>query len=389
MRSFLLIGVMLMTLGLLQNGWSQGIDFFEGDWEETLELAREKEKLIFVDCFAEWCGPCKRMAAQVFPDPEVGEFFNEHFINLKWDMEKGKGLEFRQKYPVSAFPTLYFIDPEGEVVVSVSGARDAAGLIRLGEKALASYNPYADYSILYEEGDRSSETIFHHYNNLRREGQNIRPLANDYFRAQADMSDEYNLRLLSVAVEEADSRLFDLLIENREGVIEAIGEEEFNEIVMDAGWNTVSKAMNLREPFLVEEAINKIKFADNPNARSFELRAPIYYAIQTRNEDQYRENMGPFIRELGDQENDRAVELFDLGMRFFSDNSGFVDFLEGEWRRLARSSENPEIIFRHARLQLKLDNQRQALRSVERAIEKLDEDDERLGLYEEFRQKIN
>ncbi len=40
MRSFLLIGVMLMTLGLLQNGWSQGIDFFEGDWEETLELAR-------------------------------------------------------------------------------------------------------------------------------------------------------------------------------------------------------------------------------------------------------------------------------------------------------------------------------------------------------------
>ena len=377
-----------MTLGLGQKGLSQGIDFFEGDWEETLELAREKEKLIFVDCFAEWCGPCQRMAAQVFPDPEVGEFFNEHFINLKWDMEKGKGLEFRQKYPVSAFPTLYFIDPEGEVVISISGARDAAGLIQLGEKALASYNPYGDYSTLYEDGDRSSETIFHHYNNLRREGQNIRPLANDYFRANPDMSDEFNLRLLSVAVEEADSRLFDLFIENRENAVDAIGEEEFNEVVMDAGWNTVSKAMNFREPFLVEEAISKIKLAEHPNVRSFKLRAPIYYAIQTRNEDQYRENMGPYIRELGEEEKDRAVELFDLGMRFFSDNSDFVDFLEGEWRRLARSSEDPEIIFRHARLQLKLDNHRQALRSVERAIEILDEDDERLSTYEEFRQKV-
>ncbi len=31
------------------------------------------------------------MNTTVFTDPEVGHFFNEHFINVKFDMEKGRG----------------------------------------------------------------------------------------------------------------------------------------------------------------------------------------------------------------------------------------------------------------------------------------------------------
>ena len=67
---------------------AQGIEFFKGTWEEALAEASAKEKLIFVDAYAVWCGPCKRMAKNVFTQDKVGEFFNKNFVNMKIDMEK-------------------------------------------------------------------------------------------------------------------------------------------------------------------------------------------------------------------------------------------------------------------------------------------------------------
>jgi thiol:disulfide interchange protein len=43
-----------------------GIQFFGGSWDEAIETAKKEHKLIFMDAYAEWCGPCKRMAKEVF-----------------------------------------------------------------------------------------------------------------------------------------------------------------------------------------------------------------------------------------------------------------------------------------------------------------------------------
>lgn len=115
-----------------------GIAFFQGTWNEALAAAKKQKKLIFVDAYAVWCGPCKYMSNNVFPDKAVGEFFNKNFISYKFDMEKGEGPDFSNKYKITAYPTLLFIDYAGEVVYRQMGARDAAGFIKLGEEALAS-----------------------------------------------------------------------------------------------------------------------------------------------------------------------------------------------------------------------------------------------------------
>lgn len=87
--------------------FAQGIEFFHGTWEEVKAKAKEADKLVFVDAYTTWCGPCKRMAANIFPLPEVGEFYNANFINYKLDMEKGEGPDFARKYGVRAIPPLY------------------------------------------------------------------------------------------------------------------------------------------------------------------------------------------------------------------------------------------------------------------------------------------
>ena len=103
---------------------AQGISFFKGTWEEALEEAKKQDKIIFVDAYAVWCGPCKRMSNNVFPHEKVGQFYNKNFINMKLDMERGEGLKFRKQYPVAAFPTLFYIDYTGELVMKVRGAQD-------------------------------------------------------------------------------------------------------------------------------------------------------------------------------------------------------------------------------------------------------------------------
>ncbi|MCK5701012.1 MAG: thioredoxin family protein [Cyclobacteriaceae bacterium] len=115
---------------------STGIAFFEGSWEEALDLARKENKLIFLDAYASWCGPCKSLQKKVFPAEKVGDFYNANFINVKMDMEKGEGIALAQKYGVRAYPSLFFIDHKGVLKKSALGYHNANQLIKLGQAVL-------------------------------------------------------------------------------------------------------------------------------------------------------------------------------------------------------------------------------------------------------------
>lgn len=113
-----------------------GIKFFKGTFAEAQAKAQKENKLIFMDAYAVWCGPCKWMAANSFTDPEVATYFNKNFINLKMDMEKGEGPGLARKYGVRAYPTLYFLKPNGSVAKQSMGAKRPAELLSLGKKVV-------------------------------------------------------------------------------------------------------------------------------------------------------------------------------------------------------------------------------------------------------------
>ena len=149
--------VSLIVVGFMSLGFSQGIEFFHGTFEEAKIEAAAQGKLIFMDAYAVWCGPCKMMTNNVFPQKEVGDFFNANFINMKVDMEKGEGLDLRRKYGVSAYPTLLLIDAKGDVVQQLKGARNAESLIAWAKSAAVPNTAFLDkLQLKYEEGDRSA-----------------------------------------------------------------------------------------------------------------------------------------------------------------------------------------------------------------------------------------
>lgn len=109
-----------------------GIRFRKVPLADAMKEAMENEQLIFIDAYTSWCGPCKRMAATSFKNQEVGEVFNEQFINLKIDVElDADGPEIARLYKVKAYPTLLVIDGKGKLVKSVIGFQSEDQLLHL------------------------------------------------------------------------------------------------------------------------------------------------------------------------------------------------------------------------------------------------------------------
>ena len=92
----------------------------EAATRNTGEAAKEG-KQVFVDCYTSWCGPCKKLAREVFPQPEVGKVLNARFVNLQIDMEKGEGPAVSKQFGINSFPTMLILNPDGTKVGSIVG----------------------------------------------------------------------------------------------------------------------------------------------------------------------------------------------------------------------------------------------------------------------------
>lgn len=109
--------------------------------DDALEMARQQNKQVFIDFYADWCAPCKMMERDVFTNQSVYSFFNDRFVNVKMDVDdRSVGSEAAAKYNVSAMPTLMLIDPEKDVIMKERGYRDANGLLKAAQAALARVN---------------------------------------------------------------------------------------------------------------------------------------------------------------------------------------------------------------------------------------------------------
>ena len=115
------------------NASKEGIVFFSGTWKEALQKAKAENKLIFLDIYASWCGPCKKLKAKTFTNAKVGSYFNEHFINVSLDGERGEGITLAEKYKLTAYPTLFFIDSDGNVKKGAEGYYNHLQILRFAK----------------------------------------------------------------------------------------------------------------------------------------------------------------------------------------------------------------------------------------------------------------
>lgn len=173
-------------------------------WKQILALAKQKNKPIFFDAFASWCGPCQYMDKSVYTSDDVAVFYNASFINVKMDMEEGEGPELSEAFGVTSYPTFLFMSPDGKVLHRSVGAMKPADFIQLGKEAK---NPSTQYYPLKEKArmNKLSDADFAYWASQARKlrDEDLQEIAARFIASKADVL--ANEHVATVALKYADS----------------------------------------------------------------------------------------------------------------------------------------------------------------------------------------
>lgn len=354
-----------MLLGSVLNSGAQ-IEFEHNiSWSQVKEIARKENKMIFLDAYATWCGPCKWMSANVFTDKSVGDFYNERFVNYKLDMEKGEGPELAKKLGVTAYPTLLFLDKNGELVHRVVGSRDIDEFIENGKNALDPDKQFYTLLNRYEAGERSNDFLFKMAGAAREaSADNAAQIIGEYLKTipKNEWTNEENTDFVLMSADRFDSEAFQFILENRsvypdesyQFAVSQCVDGEFMNAVNAGDENTMRKLQQNIKAYMGEDA--------TPINEQVELK---FYEL-TGNEAKLEEAERRILNNTTDWNvlNEKAWEYYQN-----ESDAAKLKLALGWAKRSVELEENYFNTDTYAHLLQKTGNKKDALKWANRAIE--------------------
>ncbi|MGQ1909455.1 thioredoxin family protein [Marinifilum sp. RC60d5] len=252
--------VLLVATFMCSGLFAQGIEFEHGTWAEAKAKAKVENKLIFVDVYTDWCGPCMRMAASVFKDSNVGEYMNSNFISMKIDAEKGEGVAFAKEYATKAFPTLLFINGDGKVVYKSVGGKNSEEFIALSKLANNPNKQLATLEDKYNSGNRNMETVLAYIAALKEARKNYAEIISSYLNELGDKNwtSETVYEIVSKYMDDCTNPTFIYFLKNRKAYQQFASQKDidaaaFNVFKMNY-INAVYGKINLPADSVIENA---------------------------------------------------------------------------------------------------------------------------------------
>ena len=100
--------------------------FAQLTFDDARHIATERDLLVVVDGWADWCGPCKLMDRTTWTDPTLQAWLHDHAITLKVDtgMEKS----FASEHRISGLPVV-IVFHDGREIARTAGYRRAPDLL--------------------------------------------------------------------------------------------------------------------------------------------------------------------------------------------------------------------------------------------------------------------
>ena len=216
-------------------------------WKDIQAKAKAENKYIFMDAFTTWCGPCKYMAANIFPMEDVGNFFNKSFINVKVQLDTTKADNEEVKgwyadahgimtdYKVNVFPTYLFFDPNGKLVHRAIGSSSADVFITKASDAL---NPEKQYYVLldkYTAGEKSPEFLRKMAVSALEvyDRDNSSKISKEYLATQKDLLTKENLDFIDKFTQSSKDPGFALIMNNEKKYDEVKGRGAANKKLVE------------------------------------------------------------------------------------------------------------------------------------------------------------
>lgn len=357
-----LLGCCLAFVQLLSG---QGIQFEHGDWQETLDKAGKEGKLVFLDAYTTWCGPCKLLAKNTFPDSAVGAFFSKHFIAAKIDMEKGEGPDIAQRYGVNVYPTLIFTDAKGEMVHRAAGYFLPPAFLALAEKAINPATQLANLQKRYNAGQTDGAFLLTYLNALSEAyDPQAGPVANKYLATQTNFGTDANMDIIARQVDDPTSPAFKYMVEHQEDFDKKYGKPN-----VDARIQGIFDQYLTLHPEITLPEVEKLIRAAFP--KEADLKASLFKMNWYRNRDDVPGFLTAAVEHFEKHPSDNPDELNEIAWIFYKNTDNKSQLKHAiKWAeksiQLQESFYNTDTL---ANLYAKTGEKKKAIKFAERAIE--------------------
>lgn len=250
-RNVTLFVVSLCMMSLSFGAYAQetGMRFVHGTWSDVLAEASKQNRPIYLDCYTTWCGPCKMLKKDVFPDEKVGAYFNDNYICYSLDMEKGEGLELAKKYDVNSYPTHLYFNPKGEMVHRAVGAGNSdeykAMFVQWAKDARDPSKQYYTLKNRYDAGERDPGLLYDYAlvaNDAS--GSDAKEVAKAYFSTQSedDLYNEKNWKAIKRLVSDYDFKEYFFVLKHKDEFVKRYGVAEVNNQILGTALNESHRA---------------------------------------------------------------------------------------------------------------------------------------------------
>ena len=122
--------ILFLSVSLFAFSLMAQTNFRDITYKEALAAAKTEKKLVFIDFYTSWCGPCKKIAPII--EELAGEYEGRVVIG-KCDVDEND--ELTAKYGIRNVPTVLFIKG-GEVVDKHVGAAAKSDFVQKVEALL-------------------------------------------------------------------------------------------------------------------------------------------------------------------------------------------------------------------------------------------------------------
>ena len=377
---------LLFLLPLFAMAQDKGIHFEHGlSWKDIQAKAKAENKYIFIDCFTTWCGPCKYMTANIFPQQEVGDFFNSKFINVKLQMDvtEGDNEEVKkwyedakaigEQYSVRAYPTFLFFSPDGKIAHRMVGGGEAEAFIARSKEALDPSKQYYVQLAKYEQGNKDEAflrsfalTALNAY-----DAKTAQAVSKEYFDTQKDLFTKDNLDLLAKFTRTSKDKGFAIFLNESAKANKILGKGKSEAIVggiisneeiypklfkKDAGvpdWAVMQSELAAKYPKLADELIAKSKV--------------IYYANKKDAENSVN-SIVAYMKKYSDKAS--PMDLNQFAWTIFESCKDMKCVEEAlEWsKRSFAENQDPNFMDTYANLLYKLGRKDEAIAVQEKAV---------------------
>jgi thiol-disulfide isomerase/thioredoxin len=225
-----------------------GVKFDDIEWKAAKKKAKAENKLIFLDFYTTWCGPCKMMDAMVLSTDAVGKYFNAHFVNIKVDADRETSLA--SQFSIRSYPSYVFADSNGDIVDMFTGGRSLEVFLKKAELLQDKALHLNFLTKQYKEGNRGNDFMVAYFTRLKECNRPIDKQLKEYWKIQTDslLLEPHNWKLIQAFAIDVEDEKFKYFTEHQPAYISRYGKEPVYKFIENAYVMTLLSANRSQKP---------------------------------------------------------------------------------------------------------------------------------------------